>query len=304
MTSKKTAKLTKEGLVKDLKALGLEAGDIVLMHSNLRALASVKEILAAPEGGMKWLIEAFREVLAIGEPGGGLLAVPTLTSCFVGSGSVSGKIWHPDKTPSRVGQITNYVRQQPDFKRSDHPTHPLGAIGERAEEFCSGHSWRDGASTFDRGGPWGHLVDWNGKVMWLGTTMQTQTMVHALEDWMKLPYRSTEAALVEADDGKPREVPITMAPSGARDFYRVDSKCATKWDAEGTYVKGKVCDADGEAMQAHDFADWLWNAIKKEPDLLLHDAEKGDEFSDKFRQQTIDHVNALEATWRIPENEE
>ncbi len=297
MATTKTGKLSKEGLIEDLKALGLEKGDIVLLHSNLRALASVKEILAAPDGGMPWLIEAFREVLGIGD-GGGLLAVPTLTSCFVGEGSVSGKVWHPDKTPSRVGQITNFVRTQPDAKRSDHPTHPLSAIGERAEEFCAGHSWRDGASTFDRGGPWGHLVDWDGKVMWLGTTMGTQTMVHALEDWMALPYMSIEKANVEDDDGNTKVVDVTMAPSGPRDFYRADSKVALKWDATGTDVKGKVCDAESRVMKATDFADWLWAAIKEAPDLLLNDAGKSCEWCDKWRQPTIDHVKALEGDWR------
>ena len=53
MATRKTGKLSKEGLLKDLKALGLEHGDVVLMHSNLRTLASVKEILAAPDGGMR-----------------------------------------------------------------------------------------------------------------------------------------------------------------------------------------------------------------------------------------------------------
>jgi len=301
MATKKTGKLSKEGLVKDLEALGLEYGDVVMMHSNLRALASVKEILAAPDGGMQWLVEALREVLGIGEADGGLLAVPTLTKCFVGYGGAAGLVWHPKKTPSRVGQITNYVRTQPDAARSDHPTHPLAAIGARAEEFCSGHSWRDGATTFDRNGPWGHLVDWDGKVMWLGTTMQTQTMVHALEDWMRLPYMAVEKAQVEDDDGEAKVVDVLMAPSGARDFYGANSKCAVKWEAGGKYVKGKVCDADSQVMGARDFAEWLWNAIKAEPDLLLHDPDEGDEFSDKWRQPTIDHVKALEGSWRRPE---
>ena len=105
------------------------------------------------------------------------------------------------------------------------------------------------------------------------------------------------------DDGNPKEVPVTQAPSGPRDFYRTDSKVALKWDADGKYVKGKVCDADSQAMKARDFADWLWNAIKKEPDLLMNDAGKGCEWSDKLRQPTIDHVNALKGTWRRPENE-
>ena len=214
MVTTKAGGLGRDRLIEDLRALGVESDDTVLLHSNLRALAPVKEILAAPDGGMKWLIEAFREVLGPG----GTLAVPTLTKCFKGEGGPVGQVWHPKKTPSRVGQITNYVLAQPDSFRSDHPTHPLGAIGGRAEEFCRGHSWRDGATTFDRKGPWGHLADWDGKVMWLGTTMHTQTMVHALEDWMNLPYMATLTALVEDPEGVTKEVPVTRSPAGCRDF--------------------------------------------------------------------------------------
>ena len=142
--------LSKEAILEGLKALGLKRGDIVFMHSNLRALGTVREIIAAPDGGMKWLIEAFREVLGPE----GILAVPTFTATFKpGQPGPAGHVWHPDKTRSRVGQITNYILSLPDRKRSDHPTHSVAAIGDRAEEFCKGHSWREGASTFDRNGP-------------------------------------------------------------------------------------------------------------------------------------------------------
>ena len=287
------APLSKATIVEGLTALGLQRGDVVMMHSNLRALAPVREIVAAPDGGMEWLIEAFRDVLGAE----GLLAVPTFTETFKpGQPGPVGHVWNPDTTRSRVGQITNYVLAQPDRKRSDHPTHSVAAIGEGAEAFCAGHSWHDGASTFDRSGPWGHLVDADGYILWLGTDMRTQTCCHTLEDWMRLPYMDTCIALVEAD-GETREVTVTQSPAGDRDFYKRDSKVARAWDAAGLSTKGTVCKANAQLMKARDFVQWLWGALKADPGLLLCDRPDC-EFCTEGRRKTEAHLKTFDGTWQ------
>ncbi len=285
---------SRAAIVAGLKGLGLKRGDAVLMHSDLRTLAKPREVLAAGEyGGTDWLIEAFREVLGPA----GLLAVPTFTKCFKDpSVGPAGQIWNPEKTPSRVGEITNFLLAQPDRKRSDHPTHPVAAIGRDAEAFCRGHSWREGATTFDRNGPWGHLVDADGYILWLGTDMRTQTCVHVVEDWMRLPYMATAIALVEVD-GKTREVTVTESPAGPRDFYKRDSKSAKAWAAAGLAKKGMVCRAECHLMRAQVFVDWLWQALLKEPGLLLNDGAT-DEFTVRAWKETPAHLKTFTGTWR------
>lgn len=285
--------LSKEAILEGLKALGLKRGDIVFMHSNLRALGKIREIVTAPDGGMKWLIEAFREVLGPE----GILAVPTFTETFKpGQPGPAGRVWHPDKTPSRVGQITNYLLSLPDRRRSDHPTHSVAAIGEKAGEFCEGHSWRDGASTFDRNGPWGYLVDNDGWILWLGTDMRTQTCCHTVEDWMRLPYMATCIALVEVD-GEVREVEVTQSPAGHRDFYRKDSKVARAWEATGLMKKGKLCKADVCLMKARDFVDWLWKALLEDPGLLLCD-NPDCSFCSEAKRKTAEHLSNFTGSWQ------
>jgi aminoglycoside 3-N-acetyltransferase len=258
---------TQEALVADLRALGLVAGDTVMMHSNASSIGPAKQMVKAPDTGMRWILDAI--LAAIGPKG--TLAVPTFTKCFKDAkDGPTGEVWHPGKTPSRVGSLTNYVLRQPGRARSDHPTHPVAALGGRAAEFCRGHSWREGASTFDRGGPWGKLVDWDGKILWLGTDMRTHTAVHIVEDWMKLPYMATCVALVE-DGGQTREVQVTMSPAGPRDFYKQDSKAAKAWDAAGLYRKGKVCRAESQLMSARTFVDWLWKKHIEDPAIILND---------------------------------
>ncbi len=281
---------TKEILVRDLRELGLESGDTVVMHSNAGSLGPARQMVKAPDTGMRWMLDALLEVLGPA----GTLAVPTLTSCW--KDHESGQVWNPDTTPSRVGSLTNYVLTQPGRARSDHPTHSLAALGGRTKEFCAGHSWRDGVTTFDRNGPWGHLVDWNGKILWLGTDMRTQTAVHAVEDWMRLPYMGRTIAVVD-DNGTTREVEMTMCPSGPRDFYRADSKCALAWDAAGLGQKGKVCRADSQLMGAREFFDWLWNALLADPALLLKD-DPEDEWTVKARKDTAEYLATFEGTWK------
>ena len=277
---------SRESMIAGLKALGLKRGDCVLMHSDLRSLAQPREVLAAgDQGGMDWLIEALREVLGPS----GLLAVPTFTKCFKpGEPGPTGQVWHPDKTPSRVGQITNYLLGLPDRKRSDHPTHSVAAIGRDADAFCRGHSWREGATTFDRNGPWGHLVDADGYLLWLGTDMRTQTCVHVVEDWMRLPYMATCVALVN-DHGVTREVNVTQSPAGPRDFYRKGSKVEQAWNAAGKGRRGKVCRADGHLMGAGEFFEWLRDALLKDPALLLSD-DPQDPWSVEARQKTAAYL--------------
>jgi len=285
--------LSKEAIVGALTALGLKRGDVVLMHSDLRSLAPVRQIVAAPDGGMKWLIEAFRQVLGAE----GILAVPTFAKTFKPrQPGPAGQAWNPDTTRSRVGQITNYVLAQADRKRSDHPTHSLAAIGDRAAEFCGGHSWREGATTFDRNGPWGHLVDADGYILWLGTDMRTQTCCHTVEDWMDLPYMATGIALAEVD-GETREVEVTRSPAGDRDFYKRDSKVARAWEAAGLSVKGKVCKSDAELMKARDFVQWLWDALEEDPGLLLCDRPDC-AFCSEGRRKTVEHLKTFTGTWK------
>jgi aminoglycoside 3-N-acetyltransferase len=275
----------KDNLLAGLRALGVRAGDKLLIHSAANSIGPVKELVRAPDTGMRWLLDALLE----GVGPDGIVAVPTFTKTFKSEqDGPTGDVWNPARSPSRVGSFTNYVWQQPGAARSDHPTHSIAALGRRAKEFCSGHSWREGASTFDRRGPWGRLVDWDGRILWIGTAMKTQTAVHVVEDWLRLPYMATCVALVD-DAGTVREVEVTQSPAGPRDFYRDGSRCELAWNASGLGRRGRVCKAACQLMGAGEFIDWLRNALLKDPGLLLRD-RPDDAWSAEARKRTAEHL--------------
>ncbi|HOX07817.1 MAG TPA: AAC(3) family N-acetyltransferase [Planctomycetota bacterium] len=288
-----TPAYSKDLLLAGLRELGVARGDVLMIHSSASSVGSIKELMKAPDTGMRWLLDALLE--AVGPDG--LIAVPTFTKTFKSeSDGPIGDVWNPKKSHSRVGSFTNYVWEQPGAARSDHPTHSIAAIGRRAADFCAGHSWREGATTFDRRGPWGKLVDWNGKILWIGTAMKTQTAVHTVEEWMKLPYMATCIALVD-DNGKTREVPVLQSPAGPRDFYRDGSKSELAWNAAGLARRGKVGKADAQLMGAAQFIDWLWAALLKDPALLLKD-KPDDVWSVKAKADTAAHLRNFKGGWR------
>ena len=282
-----------ESVQDDFRRLGLSAGDTVMLHSRATALDRAHELIHLEDTGMKLLLDALRGVL--GERG--VLAVPTFTRTFRDEASgPTGDVWNPQASRSRVGSFTNYVLAQPGRARSDHPTHSVAALGAGAEDFCAGHSWREGASTCDRDGPWGKLVDRNGWILWFGTDMRTQTAVHAVEDWMRLPYMATCVALVD-DAGRTREVEVTQSPAGSRDFYRKDSKSALAWERAGLSRKGTVGRAACELMRAADFIDWLWNALLADPGLLLLD-KPDHAWSVEAKKKTAGYLATFKGSWR------
>ena len=104
------------GLVSGLRALGLQSGASVMVHS------SYKSIDGGVAGGPAAVVEALLEV--VGEAG--TLVLPTFTH----SGTTH---FDPLASPSLNGAITEAARTHPSAVRSWHPTHAVTAIGPNAE---------------------------------------------------------------------------------------------------------------------------------------------------------------------------
>jgi len=269
---------TRQTLLADLRALGLALGDVVLLHSSLRSLGWV-------EGGAETVVDAFLE--AVGPEG--LLAVPTLTATFAPGCIYPDLVVHafdPKETPSRVGLITETLRRRPGAFRSAHPTHSMAALGRRAEELVQGH---DRTSTFGKEGPYRRYVDWGAKLVFLGVSMRCNTTLHAIEDWLDLPYLQPERAMVRGENGRAQEVTVLRCPMGHRDFYRPDSKVERLLTRAGLVHRGRVAAAETVWLPAREMVQVVAEEISRHPDLLLCDAPECD-FCTQWRKPTREHV--------------
>lgn len=272
--------ISKESIIEGLQELGLKKGDVVLVHSDLRSLGKARELVKFPNCGADLVIDAFLET--VGPEG--LVIMPTFTKAFApGEPGPDGEVYDPAETPSRVGSITDVFWRRPEAKRSSQPTHPVAAIGNRAEELCEAP---DDQSTFDRRGPWGKMYDWDAWICWFGTDNRTNTTVHVVEDWMELPYMAEAYALVKGEDGEAKKVKVTMSPAGPRDFYKENSKSAKVLEDSGVIKRAEVGNSTVSLLKVKDCHRVLREGIIEDPLLLLDDK------NDWYHKETIEHVRS------------
>jgi aminoglycoside 3-N-acetyltransferase len=171
---------TLDDLERDLRALGLAAGDTVLVHSSLSSIGYVV-------GGARTLVSAMLNVIGAD----GTLVVPTHSGDLSDPGKwvnppVPETWWpilrshmpayDPAVTPTRtMGTIPELVRHLPGALRSAHPAMSFCALGPNAEFITSGHGLAFG---FDEFSPLARLYDLNARVLLLGVDHDRDTSIH------------------------------------------------------------------------------------------------------------------------------
>lgn len=153
-----------------LQALGIEPGDNLLVHSAI-------QFLGRPAGGAGMYLQALRAVIAPD----GTLAVPAFNFAFA-----RGERYDPQNTPSdAMGVFSEYVRQQPEAQRTQHPLSSLALLGPLAAELAS----LDTPGAYDPGSAFERLVELDFKLLLLGASVQAVSMVHYSEQRFQVPYR-------------------------------------------------------------------------------------------------------------------
>ncbi len=165
-------KLTRQDITKAMQRLGVEPGDILLVHSSYKSLGPV-------EGGPDAVIGGIEG--ALGKEG--TLAFATI--CQIDTANLR-KTWYMDK-PTDVGFLNEYFRKQIYVYRSNHPSHSVAARGKQAYELTFEHTayghhlsaW--GNDLFCESSPWAKLYRMNGKILLLGCGSRPITMKHYVE---------------------------------------------------------------------------------------------------------------------------
>ena len=154
--------------------LQLSAGSAVCVHSAIRNLGHLTD---GPGGVVRALQDA------VGDNGAVLM--PT----FPFGGTMQSYLAKNEpfdvrRTPSAVGFLTEYFRQQDDVLRSLHPTHAVAGWGARAAGFLQGHE--QSPTPFGMQSPYGRLVeDDNGYMLMLGTRLLS--LPHHIQERVSFP---------------------------------------------------------------------------------------------------------------------
>ncbi|MFB6141026.1 MAG: aminoglycoside N(3)-acetyltransferase [Halosimplex sp.] len=215
--------VTVSSMVDDLRDLGVEAGDTLLVHSSLSALGWVC-------GDAQAVVDALRR--AVTESG--TLVVPTHTGQYtdpaVWSNPPVPEEWvdtvreerppyRPESTPSRaVGAVPECFRGYPDAVRSRHPTFSFAAWGADAEDVVADHRYDYGLGD---GSPLADVYDRDGDVLLLGTGHDTNTSIHLAEYRATFPKEVVRNDAPVIEDGEAVRVEYEDVVTDSSDFADV-----------------------------------------------------------------------------------
>lgn len=159
-------------LIRDLEALKLPQGAVLLVHSSLKSLGFV-------EGGPQIVVQALDEVIV--RRRGGTLVMPMFSIAGTMHATLAaGEVFDVRSTPSNLGAIPEAFRVYPGVRRSVHPTHSFGALGEKAEWIVKDHHLA--GTSFGDSTPMVRAMEAGGWIAGLGTELGTVTFYHCLED--------------------------------------------------------------------------------------------------------------------------
>lgn len=225
-------------LKQDLRSLGLQKGDSVLIHSSYRSLGGL-------EGGIQTLIDAMMAV--IGD--NGTLIAPTLSFKFV---TADNPVFDYVNTPSGVGAISEFVRCMEGARRSIHPTHSCTCYGYKQDWYAQGHE--NDRTPVGKNSPFHKLYEDGGKVLFLGCGLKPNTSFHGIEEEFGCSYVITEKAypytIVLPD--KTYEVDMYRhnfhAHGYAQRYDRLENVLDPKYMPKGTVHGASCCLIDAPAM--------------------------------------------------------
>lgn len=177
---------SRASLSADARALGVAAGDVVMVHAAIRSVGTVV-------GGVNTVVCALLE--AVGASG-------TLVAYADWESGVSENDWNDprvadaipvfDKRTARAardhGIFAETLRTWPGAVRSDHPDAGIVAVGPHAERLCADHPLQFG---YGDDSPFAKLVGLRAKILTLGAPLDTITLLHHAEHVARIPGKRT-----------------------------------------------------------------------------------------------------------------
>lgn len=267
MTEDEVVKLTTHpntitSLRNDFKALGVEAGSVIIMHSSLSKMGWTV-------GGPVSVIKAIMQVLTPE----GTLVMPT----FVGDNTDPSRwenppvpknwwnsireempAYHPEITPSRrLGIIVETFRKWPNVLRSNHPVSSFAAWGKNAKFIIENHQLD---ADLGENSPVSRIYDLNGQVLLVGVNHASNSSIHLAEYRSNFPgkeYKLNGTAMLV--DGHRRWVEWKELNLNSDIFEQIGKDFESKIN----YKPGKIGLAKARLISQRDIIDFAVDWLKK-----------------------------------------
>lgn len=249
--------LGRDDLAADLRAMGVEAGDGLFVHT---ALGKVGTVIGGPRG----LIEALTDAVS----DSGLIAMPGFSRDAYDPVALVGADVTPAEHQRIRDQVPGYdpVRSSvaqngavpaaflawPGVVRSPHPTSSVIMLGPDAASIAAPHDakdWAIGANT-----PWGRLRDRpHMKILLIGVRWNRCSALHCAETLASHRRVVTRRFRHEGE--------WIEAPDATDDLGRLFPLVGQAWEDAGGVTYGKIGDADAMLMDYGPLvafaSDWL-----------------------------------------------
>jgi aminoglycoside N3'-acetyltransferase len=231
-------------VIEQLRALGLEAGATVVVHSSFKAVGPV-------EGGPAGLIAALRG--ALGHDG--TLVIPAMSDD-------DDRPFEVAATPCRaMGVVADTFWRMPGVLRSDHVA-SFAASGPLAPAIVAPHPL---APPHGIDSPVGRACALGGFVLLLGVGHPEDTTVHLAESIAGVPYRARKHCTV-LSNGAPVRVEYEESDHCCQRFARLDP-----WLRErGLQHEGRVGGAEARLARSSDVVRVAVAALRADPCAFLH----------------------------------
>jgi aminoglycoside N3'-acetyltransferase len=254
------AAVTTETLTRDLRRLGVQGGDTLMVHTSLRAIGRLRD-------GPDSVLDALEE--AVGDDGTLLMVLgaeithdwvnrlpePERPGLLAGAppfDAVTAPVFH------EVGYFAEIFRRRERTLVTDNPSGRFGARGRRAQDLLADAPWHD---YYGPGSPLDRLCRCGGRIVRMGANLDTTTVLHFAEYRADLPakrrvrrhYRCLGPQGVET-----RAVECLDDEHGIVDWPGEDYFAVILRDylANGRARQGRVGLAQSELIEAGDLVDF------------------------------------------------
>lgn len=247
---------TKVHLLQQLREMGIQPADNLLVHSSMKSLGPV-------QGGADTVLDALQEAVC-----DGLLMLPTHTWKQM---SAEYSLFDPETEPVCVGILPELFRKRPGVVRSLHPTHSVAVYGKGAEEYIKGEE--NCTTPCPPEGCWGRLKDINAKILLLGVTHTRNTYIHSIEESFNIPERFTDKQVrfqIKLPDGSVKNVDMyrhynRINPHISEDYDKMKSG----YEKAGAAKTVRLGDAECILCEAAKLYEVTGRILTKEPNCFI-----------------------------------
>lgn len=298
------ASFTRAQLASTLRAVGIGAGDTVMVHADLDALGAFDGAVT-PDDAYAALFDTLSA--AVGTDG--TIVVPTYTFSFC-----KREEFDPALTPTSGGPwsptagFLEYFRARPGVLRSGDPIHSVAALGGRAAALVNDLP----PTCFGPGSVFERLVEAGAKLCMLGLSLEEATVRHHMEETAGVPFRYRKLFTGHIrEDGKLRKTGWVysvriLADNGFPDGSRLEAMAREAGVCRAASLgKGEILGVD-----AREYRDLTARALAADPWLTargpacdpvaLEDARVGACSPEATLPPDASMTEMVDGLWRLP----